>query len=266
MANTNNENKKPVANVNMIVLNGRLSQNCNYRPAQTDAQGNITKQAVAYFTLANNEGWLRADGSEAVSYISCQINGKYADAMANYLTQGTKVTVQGRLRTWSTKTPTGQYENNYIVVVDDLELLSRPQAQAPQPPVQQYTQAPAQTTPQQYMPTPQAQAPSFAQAAPVQMPQAPAQTTPQQYMPTPQAAPAPVTPAQQYAAPQPPVQNPVAQPQAPQYSQAVDPFAQQPVQMPQAQAPQPAANGQKFEYTNNPFDMGAGLDNSARFA
>lgn len=262
---SNEQNRKPVSNINKVLLNGRLTQNCNYRAAQADAQGNVTKQSVAYFTVACNEGWLRNDGSEAVSYISCQINGKYADVMANHLLQGVGVVVEGRLRTWSDKTPTGQYENKYMVVVDNVNLTSRPQSQAPMPPAQNQgqmpnnqpvnpvqNQAPVQGYQQDAgMAGQPAYAPAYA-PNPVQNQGQMQQAANPYQAPNPPVAPAPVPNAPAQAAPQTPV-----------YTQANNPFAQA---APAPNAPvQNAAPAQQFAYSNNPFEIG-GVGNSANFA
>ena len=179
--NTNNTQntaaKAHTPNFSQVILMARLSADCNYKPAEG------TRLAKVYFTLASNDGYLRSDGSEAVSYISCCITGKRADSLYAYLKKGVKVAVMGRLRTWSDKLPDGKYENNYVVDVEKLTFESsitntqnqqatqpvqqgQPMQQAPamnQPaPQPQYQQAPMPQFQQQ--PAPQAQGNPFASA------------------------------------------------------------------------------------------------------
>lgn len=218
--NNNGNSNKVHPNVNYVILNGRLTQNARFR-AKTD-----DKQAMLSFTIANNEGFLKADGTESVSFIGCQMFGERAEKIAPYMTQGTKLTVIGHLRAWSTKNQAGQYENNYAVVVDTLEFHTKSQSEPKEAPMPQpqATQAPAQNqyAGQQAMPT---QAP-YGQAAPAQYQPAPVQQMPQQA----QATPAPF-------GGQPQATQPVGQFQMP----AQDPFSGQ-----QQAAP-------AFTYSNDPF-------------
>lgn len=236
--NTNNTQntaaKAHTPNFSQVILMARLSADCNYKPAEG------TRLAKVYFTLASNDGYLRSDGSEAVSYISCCITGKRADSLYAYLKKGVKVAVMGRLRTWSDKLPDGKYENNYVVDVEKLTF----ESSIPNTQNQQATQPVQQGQPMQQAPAMNPPMPNTApqyQQPPMQQNPAPAMNQP---MPQYQQPPMQQAPAMNQPAPQ------------PQYQQAPMPqFQQQPA--PQAQG-NPFASAPEFAYQNNPFDnMGA---------
>lgn len=131
------------------------------------------------------------------NYIDCVLFGNRAQAMANILHRGTKVSIEGKLR-WSQwqDRDTGKNRSKIEVIVDEIELMQQSQQQG-------YQQAPQAYQPSQGSYAAPAPQPAYQQAP--QAPQAPAQTyAPQQ---------APQAPPQAQAAP--PAPQPMAQPQQP---------------------------------------------------
>lgn len=92
-----------------------------------DANLNETgERASLMFTVASKDGYAKKDGTESTSFIRCALSsarGGYATKMAPYLKKGTRVAIDGRLRTWSTKTEDGKYTDGYTVQADQVELL-----------------------------------------------------------------------------------------------------------------------------------------------
>lgn len=129
--------------------------------------GNITKQpelkmggsgTVLPFSIAVNRRIKDASGKwiDQVSFFDCVIFGTRAEKIAQYLNKGTKVSISGRLNQnkWQTREGENRYSTN--VVVEDLEFMSRGNAQVVPP-----APAPAPAA------TPQAPVTQTAQATPV---------------------------------------------------------------------------------------------------
>ena len=245
--NNNQQQKASPKNLNIVTLEGRLAADANLKPAQESGNG----VSHCYFRLAVNEGYLRSDGTNAVSFIPCNIGGKRAESIAPYLKQGMRLTVTGSISVRSNKLADGQYSDSCMLSVD--QVFFGPQAQqkdqsqastpAPQP---QYQQAPATPAPQPQYQQPAQQGNPFAgtPAPQPQYQQAPTTPAPQpQYQqPTQQGNPFAGTPAPQ---PQYQQQAPATPAPQPQYQQPVqdNPFA--------------GAPAQGFDFNNNPFADGA---------
>lgn len=159
-------------NVNMCAISGNLTRDSEIRTTQ----GGTT---ILTFGVAVNERRKNPQTGEwedRPSFIDCSCFGSRASSLAQYLTKGTKVFVQGHLHQSSWETQDGSRRSKVEVIVDELDFGSRPQGQQGQQQAPTYQQAPAyQQAPQQYAaPTQQYSAPT----AP--MPQAPAYQQPQQ--------------------------------------------------------------------------------------
>lgn len=123
------------------------------------------------------------------NFVDCTMFGNRAESLGRILRKGMKVAIEGKLR-YSSWEKDGQRRSKLEVIVDEIELMSQNQQQAPQGYQQQYAPQPA---PQQWNAQQAYQQPP---AAPHGYQQAPAQYAPQ---PAPQAAPqqAPMPPAQE---------------------------------------------------------------------
>lgn len=232
------QNRRPHEDVNNVILSGRLCSDCNYRQGQPDATrpGQFVNSQV-FFNLAVNRGFTRNDGSEAVSFISCSIRGRRADALAPYLTKGLKVFLTGQLSTWNKKLQNGQYENGYVVECDKFDFIDRPKNDQQSATSTPQTQAQYQ---QQAM-QPQYQQMPYQQNA---MPQQPPVPQYQQQMPYQSQL---VTTQPQT----PPAQNPVPTTTTPPAQPMSQPVA--PAPQAQAQAQTTAPQQAMFSYENNPF-------------
>lgn len=123
------------------------------------------------------------------NFVDCTMFGNRAESLGRILRKGMKVAIEGKLR-YSSWEKDGQRRSKIEVIVDEIELMSQNQQQAPQGYQQQYAPQPApQAAPQQWNAQ---QAYQQAPAAPHGYQQAPAQYAPQ---PAPQQAPMP--PAQE---------------------------------------------------------------------
>ncbi len=152
--------------MNKVILMGRLTRDPDIRYSQNDSQ-----VSVARFTLAVDRRFKR-DGDQTADFISCVAFGRTAEFFKDYMRQGTKVCVEGRIQTGSYTRQDGQKVYTTDVVVENAEFAeSKAASPAGGQPAQQYQQ----------------QAPAYQQAQPAQQYQ---QQPPQQFQPQ-QAAPAP---------------------------------------------------------------------------
>lgn len=102
---------------NKVVLMGNLTRDPELR---TTPNG----QNVAGFSLAVNRTWKNASGEqqEAVDYIDCNIWGKPAEIITQYMKKGSGILVSGRLqqRSWEQE---GQKRSKVEVVVEDFNFV-----------------------------------------------------------------------------------------------------------------------------------------------
>jgi single-strand DNA-binding protein len=102
---------------NKVVLMGNLTRDPELR---TTPNG----QNVASFSLAVNRSWKNAAGEqqEAVDYIDCNIWGKPAEIINQYMKKGSGILVSGRLqqRSWEQE---GQKRSKVEVVVEDFNFV-----------------------------------------------------------------------------------------------------------------------------------------------
>lgn len=108
--------------LNVVAISGNLGSDAELR--QTQAGTNILS-----FTVAVNERRKDQSGewSDYTNWVDCTVFGKRAESLAQYLTKGMKVSVQGRLHQskWQRD---GQTRSKLEVIVDDLDFMSaRPQ-------------------------------------------------------------------------------------------------------------------------------------------
>ena len=110
--------------MNKVILMGRLTRNPDVRYSAGD-----NSQAVARYTLAVDRRFKR-DGEATADFISCVAFGKSATFAENYLHQGTKVVVTGRIQTGSYTNRDGQKVYTTDVIVEDQEFAESKSAAA----------------------------------------------------------------------------------------------------------------------------------------
>jgi single-strand DNA-binding protein len=111
------------AGFNKVMLMGNLTRDLEMRftPSNT---------AVGTFGLAVNRTWRTPEGEkkEEVSFIDCEVWGKQAEIMKQYLAKGRPVFIEGRLKqdTWKDKND-GSNRSKLKVVVEEFRFIdSRP--------------------------------------------------------------------------------------------------------------------------------------------
>lgn len=102
---------------NKVVLMGNLTRDPELRSTPSGQQ-------VGSFSLAVNRSWKNANGEqqEAVDYIDCNVWGKPAEIIAQYMKKGSAILVSGRLqqRSWEQE---GQKRSKVEVVVEDFNFV-----------------------------------------------------------------------------------------------------------------------------------------------
>lgn len=115
--------------VNKVILLGNVGKDPDIRYPQ---QG----QCVASFTLATSERYSTANGpAERTEWHNIVVWGKQAEIVEKYVRKGTKLYIEGKLRTrqWEDRNAIKRYVTE--VYADTFELLgSRPQTGDPQAP------------------------------------------------------------------------------------------------------------------------------------
>ena len=108
--------RKEMENINGVTICGNLTRDPETRQTASGMQ-------IMSFGVASNERRKNNQGEweDYANFIDCVLFGARADAIANYLTKGTKVAVEGKLR-WSQWERDGQKRSKIEVIVDDFEL------------------------------------------------------------------------------------------------------------------------------------------------
>lgn len=101
--------------MNKVILMGRLTRDPDIRYSQGD-----NPVAVARFTLAVDRRFKR-DNEQSADFISCVAFGRNAEFFEKYTKQGTKVVIEGNIRTGSYTNRDGQKVYTTDVAVDSVE-------------------------------------------------------------------------------------------------------------------------------------------------
>lgn len=136
--------------INRVNISGNLTRDGELR--QTQSGTAVLSLGVAVNDRRRNQQ--TGEWEDVPNFVDCIVFGQRAQGIAQYMTKGAKVAVEGKLR-WSSWEKDGQKRSKLEVVVDEIEFMSRreerqPQGCAPKAVPQAY--APAQAAPQGYAP------------------------------------------------------------------------------------------------------------------
>jgi single-strand DNA-binding protein len=151
--------------INRVNISGNLTRDAELRA--TSGGTTVLSFGVAVNDRRKNQQ--TGEWEDVANFVDCTLFGKRADALSRYLTKGTKVAIDGKLR-YSSWEKDGQRHSALRVVVDEIEFLSRNQSSAPAPMQSQpyAPSVPAAPQPQSYDASTPAPAP--APSSPVQNP------------------------------------------------------------------------------------------------
>lgn len=148
--------------INRVNISGNLTRDCELRASQSGS-------AIATFGVAVNDRRRdpqTGEWTDYPNYVDCVVFGNRAQGIAQYLTKGTKVAVEGKLH-WSSWEKDGQRRSKIEVYVDEVEFMSSRNQNGPQgAPQPQYAPRNQQGYANQRQPQMAPQMPSVAPAAP----------------------------------------------------------------------------------------------------
>lgn len=102
--------------MNKVILMGRLTRDPEIRYSSGE-----TQTAVARYTLAVDRRFKRQGDEQTADFINCVVFGRGAEFAENYLHQGTKLVVEGRIQTGSYTNREGQRVYTTEVIVENQE-------------------------------------------------------------------------------------------------------------------------------------------------
>ena len=129
--------------MNKVILIGNITKDIELR------QSNSGKFVVE-FSVAINNGKDQQGNELPADFINCTAWNKTAEVLSKYATKGTKVGIEGAMKTQTWTDQQGNNRYKTYVLVDRVELLSRPQQQ--QNPAQVTNQVTNQYEPQYNQP------------------------------------------------------------------------------------------------------------------
>lgn len=106
--------------INRVVISGNLTRDGELR--STAGGMSILKMGVAVNDRRKNQQ--TGEWEDVPNFVDVTMFGARADALAQYLVKGTKVTIEGKLRWSSWETPQGEKRSKLEVVVDEIEFMS----------------------------------------------------------------------------------------------------------------------------------------------
>ena len=105
--------------INRVIISGNLTRDPELRRTQTG-------MAIMSFGVAVNDRRRNPQTGEWEDYanfVDCTMFGNRAESLSNFLSKGTKVAIEGKLR-WSQWERDGQKRSKLEVIVDELEFMS----------------------------------------------------------------------------------------------------------------------------------------------
>ena len=105
--------------INRVIISGNLTRDPDLR--QTASGMPVLGLGVAVNDRRKNQ--TTGEWEDYPNFIDCTMFGARAEALSRYLSKGTKVAIEGKLR-WSQWERDGQKRSKIEVIVDELEFMS----------------------------------------------------------------------------------------------------------------------------------------------
>jgi single-strand DNA-binding protein len=115
--------------INRVNISGNLTRDPELR--QTQGGMAILSMGVAVNDRRKNQQ--TGEWEDVPNFVDCVVFGTRAEKLAQYLSKGTKVAIEGKLR-WSQWEKDGARRSKLEVIVDEIEFMSRGQQQRQQQP------------------------------------------------------------------------------------------------------------------------------------
>lgn len=112
--------------INFVMVTGNLTRDAELRNTNTNGT------PVLNFSIAVNDrrrNNTTGEWEDYPNYFDCSLFGTRAEKIAQYLTKGRRVAIEGKLR-WSQWEKNGEKRNSVSILVDEIEFMNRPQGEA----------------------------------------------------------------------------------------------------------------------------------------
>ena len=113
--------------INKVLITGNLTR--DPEPRTTTSGSTVLNFGVAVNDRRRNQQ--TGEWEDVPNFIDCVVFGSRAEALQRFLSKGTKVAIEGKLRYRSWEAQDGSKRSKIEVVVDDLEFLSSRSSSAP---------------------------------------------------------------------------------------------------------------------------------------
>lgn len=111
-----------MSNINRVIISGRLTRD----PEVRATAGGTTVMGLGVAVNDRRRNQQSGQWEDYTNYIDCTMFGTRAESLSHILTKGMLVCIEGRLR-WSQWERDGQKRSKIEVIVDEIEMPSRPQ-------------------------------------------------------------------------------------------------------------------------------------------
>ena len=108
--------------INKVVLTGNLTRD----PEVRRTQGGMAIMSFGIAVNERRENKQTGEWEDYPNFVDCTMFGKRAESVSNYISKGSKVAVEGKLR-YSAWEREGQKRSKLEVIVDEIEFMSRNQ-------------------------------------------------------------------------------------------------------------------------------------------
>lgn len=106
--------------INRVVISGNLTRDPELR--STGGGTSVLRLGVAVNDRRKNQQ--TGEWEEFPNFVDVTVFGARAEALSRFLTKGTKVAIEGKLRWSQWETPQGDKRSKLEVIADEIELLS----------------------------------------------------------------------------------------------------------------------------------------------
>ena len=113
--------------INRVIITGNLTRDPELRATQSGMQ--VLSLGVAVNDRRKNPA--TGEWEDYPNFVDCTMFGARAEAVSRYLSKGTKVAIEGKLR-YSSWERDGQRRSKLEVIVDEIEFMGRRDGQAAQ--------------------------------------------------------------------------------------------------------------------------------------
>lgn len=115
--------------INKVFISGNLTRD----PEMRTTQGGTVVMGFGVAVNDRRKNPQTGQWEDVPNYVDCTLFGNRASAVSQYLSKGTKVSIEGKLRWHSWQDQNGNNRSKLDVIVDEIEFT--PRSQQPQAPV-----------------------------------------------------------------------------------------------------------------------------------